>query len=66
MFIALIIFIALSICFIVAISSIMVCVNTNVADKDDNTATTSEKSEKLEDTLYSVALSCKTELQVIF
>lgn len=40
-------------------------VNACVKDNDADTTLTTEESAKLEDTLYSVAVSCKTELQVI-
>ncbi len=61
----LIIFLTLTIFCIVGIKCFAVGANANVMDKGDNTTLTSEE-EELEDTLYSVAMSCKTELQVIY
>ena len=62
----LVIFLALAVFFILVIGSFVVGVNACVKDNGDNTAITPEESEKLEDALYSVAMSCKTELQVIY
>ncbi len=62
----LVIFLALTIFCILGISCFVVGSNANAADKGDNTTLTSEEEEKLEDALYSVAMSCKTELQVIY
>ncbi len=62
----LVIFLALTIFCILGISCFVVGSNANVMDKGDNTTLTSEEEEKLEDALYSVAMSCKTELQVIY
>ncbi len=62
----LLIFLALTICFIVGFRFFVVSVNACGKDKGDDTTITPEEAEKLEDALYSVALSCKTELQVIY
>ncbi len=62
----LIIFLALTIFFILGISCFVVGANAHAMDKGDNTTLTSEEAEKIEDALYSVALSCKKELQVIY
>ncbi len=62
----LIIFLTLIICIIFAIGSFVVGVKSCVKDKGEDTMLTSEEAEKLEDALYLVALSCKTELQVIY
>lgn len=62
----LVIFLALTVCFILVIGSFMVGVNACVKDKGDSTTITPEEAEKLEDALYSVAMSCKTELQVVY
>ncbi len=62
----LLIFLALTICFIVGFSIFVVGANACGKDQGDNTTITPEEAEKLEDALYSVALSCKTELQVIY
>ncbi len=64
----LLIFLALTItiCFIVGFSIFVVGVNACGKDNSDDTTITPEEAEKLEDALYSVAFSCKTELQVIY
>ena len=62
----LIIFLTLTIFCIVGIRCFAVGVKANAMDKGDNTTITPEDAEELEDALYSVALSCKTELQVIY
>ena len=62
----LVIFLALAICFILVIGSFVVGVNACAVDKGNNTAITPEEAEKLGDALYSVAMSCKTECQVIY
>lgn len=59
-------FLALTIFCIVGISCFVVGVKANVMNEGDNATIISEEAEKLEDALYSVALSCKTELQVIY
>ena len=61
----LVFFLTLTICIILGISFFVAGVNASIKDKGDDTTLTSEESEKLEDALYSVAVSCKTELQVI-
>ena len=62
----LLIFLALAVCFIIGIGCFAVCVNANIKDKSDNATITPEEAEKLEDALYSVAMSCKTELQLVY
>ena len=44
----------------------MVGVNACDNDKADDTTLTPEEAKKLEDALYSVAMSCKTELRVMY
>ena len=62
----LVIFLALAVFFILVIGSFVVGVNARINNDGDNTTITPEEAEKLEDALYSVAMSCKTELQVIY
>ena len=62
----LVIFLALAVCFILVIGSFVVGVNARINNDGDNTTITPEEVEKLEDALYAVAMSCKTELQVIY
>ena len=62
----LVIFLTLTILFILGIGCFVVGVNAGVKDEDDDTTLTSEETEKLEDALYSVAMSCKTELRVMY
>ena len=62
----LVIFLTWTILFILGLGGFVVGVNAGVKDEDDDTTLTSEETEKLENTLYSVAVSCKTELRVMY